>query len=217
MISASTALRSEFRMPEFTPEQKAERARRAAEIEAVERERVHRSRIESAQIPRRFRDAYGVSDELRAWILSPSDGVVLTGSFGTGKTWTACALLAEYMDTWHCSGYFITAVDYINACRAGEAGTLERCRNARALVLDDLGKENPSAYTTSELFDLLARRGDSERKTIITTNYTGRQLMERMTFSGDPTTAQALFSRLFAFKAVRMDGEDRRKEAHDGV
>ncbi|MBO7673649.1 MAG: ATP-binding protein [Atopobiaceae bacterium] len=212
MTSESTETQvGRFVKPTFTEEEIAQ-MHLAAQAWKAEREAAdNRHRAFMARIPKRYEGAVleGAphGDALAKWVFAPTDGVILTGGIGTGKTWLASATLKAFMAKWTCSGRFITAADYIDECREGNK---EAYYSPRVLVLDDLGKERASEYVTSCLFQLLDKRVSTHRKTIITTNYTHRELLERLVVDGDTTTAQAFASRLKRFTVVKVEGADRR-------
>ena len=206
-----------FSRPNLTPEENAAIEAAWAEYEHEMTLARKRRAFVAANIPERFKEAAiadefgkpypGIAKALYDWVISPSDGVVLTGPIGVGKTWLACAAMMEYMEKWTCSGRFVNAAKYANEVIA--YGT-DRYYSPKILVLDDLGKEKPSEFVTQELFALIDTRGATNRKTIITTNYSMRELLERLTTGEDVTTAQAFASRLKRYKAIRVEGADRR-------
>ncbi|MBQ3387473.1 MAG: ATP-binding protein, partial [Eggerthellaceae bacterium] len=150
---------------------------------------------------------------LLMWVQNPTDGIVLTGGIGIGKTWTACAVMQAYMDWWKCSGKFVTAAEYVQLCREFEGHFAEEYFSCGILVLDDLGKESPTRFATERIFDLIDRRHANCRKTIINSNYSARSLMERMVTEDDDTVAaKAFMSRLSRFTFAPMSGIDKRKE-----
>lgn len=111
--------------------------------------------------------------------LSPSDEktfLVLAGGEGNGKT-TAAAWAAAFH-----GGRVAKAIDVI---RAGmfpdDPSFLPSLWRARVLVLDDLGAEplDGKDYGLASVVDLVDRRYDAARKTIVTTNSTLEEFRSR--------------------------------------
>lgn len=210
-LASMAGLVGRFEIPFRTDEEK-ERDRIACEQYERDMAVIRRNnRAFSANIPSRYIEAALTSGEpskrLLKWVDNPSDGVILTGAIGAGKTWYGCATMSAYMEKWACSGKFITSQGYIDDC-------LDHFKQAyfspKILMLDDLGKEKASEYVTSCLFQLIDYRVSTHRKTIITTNYSANELLERLCVEGDTTTAKAFASRLKRFLPVKVEGGDRR-------
>lgn len=107
----------------------------------------------------------------------PEGWLLLEGTYGCGKTHLAAAAgnaRLKYGEV----VIFVTAPDLLDHLRSAygpssETGydeTFERIRNARLLILDDLGVENPSPWAHEKLFQLLNHRYSYHLPTIITTN-----------------------------------------------
>lgn len=210
MTLASMKDLGNIKVPEFTDEEKAEIQKRIAEFE---RDNAERRRLEAcmrAGIPERYQGAVLTDKRLLDWLSRPNDGVVLTGSIGAGKTYTACALLREYMLANNCTGRFVSAKNYVDECFGTKQAMIDRFYTPRVLVLDDLGKEAANKFSVSCIFELIDKRYSTNRKTIITTNYTGKEIMERMTIDDDTVTAKAFMSRLKSYLPLNLVGEDRR-------
>jgi len=198
-----------LKMPERTPEEWAQIERDCAEWEASRKRGKQQGRVIASGIPKRFRDARLKDGEAFDWVLNPSDGLILTGSIGVGKTYAACAALKTFMYLNDCSGRFITAAEYVQECRNFD-GSEDKYQGCGILVLDDLGKEAPTQFAIECIFELIDSRHSSRKPTIITTNYGSTDLMERMTAGDDTTVATAIMSRLAGFTVVQMQGVDRR-------
>ena len=79
------------------------------------------------------------------------------------------------------------------------------------LVLDDLGKQHPSDWTSSLLFSVVDGRYGAMLPVVVTSNYTKAELVERLSTDRDTSTAEAIVSRLFEMtEKVEMGDEDRR-------
>ncbi len=117
-------------------------------------------------------------DSARNFATSPTDSwLVLTGTFGSGKTHLAAAVGNERLAQGD-AVLFITAPDLLDHLRStygpsSEVGydeQFERVRSAQLLILDDLGAENPSPWAGEKLFQLLNHRYSLRLPTVITTN-----------------------------------------------
>lgn len=98
--------------------------------------------------------------------------------------------------------------------RVTEAAVVDRFCAPRLLVLDDFGKAAYSSQWAAQLvFETIDRRIEQRKATIITTQYTSAQLVERLTVNGDSATGEAVASRLRLFSKLRLDGPDRRGAA----
>ena len=142
-------------------------------------------------------------------------GLILRGETGRGKTHEACAILIEHLKTG--LGKFATMNDILARVRSsyssGESPdeVFGRYKGTPLLVIDDLGKENISVDSITKLFELLDSRIANERPTIITTQFTNSELMQRYTRKVDePEMVEAILSRFLRFAAIDYYGRDRR-------
>lgn len=119
-------------------------------------------------------DAFRLAREFAA---NPSGWLILTGSYGCGKTHLAAAVANEIK-----TGLYFAVVpdllDYLRAAfdpnrSAGDSGYDERfemVRNIPVLILDDLGTENQSIWVKQAMFQLINHRYNKRLPTVITTN-----------------------------------------------
>lgn len=111
--------------------------------------------------------------------ISPAEtktGLVLAGDPGTGKT-----VAAAWGAAWG-SGRVVKALDLVRAGLYPEdPGFWPRLQGERLLVIDDLGTEplDAKGFGLSAICDLVDRRYDAARKTIITTNKSLAEFKER--------------------------------------
>jgi DNA replication protein DnaC len=132
----------------------------------------------------------------RAWHFaeSPSGWLVLTGTYGSGKTHLAAAI-ANYRQFEGDVAMFVTVPDLLDHLRAtfnpSSNVTYDRLfneiRNAPLLVLDDLGVENASPWAQEKLFQIIDHRYRARLATVFTMSRTlddiDARLASRM---GDP-------------------------------
>lgn len=112
--------------------------------------------------------------------------LLLIGEPGTGKTGLAVgALYAAHRA--EVRGAYVNVVDWLDLMRptkdetkaAGQDIAVRGARDARLLLLDDLGAEKASEWVTERVYLTLNARYDELRSTIVTSNMTVRQLSDR--------------------------------------
>lgn len=141
--------------------------------------------------------------------------VWLYGPMGAGKTHRACRIA----EGWLARGgvMFVSSHALFERCAStyGTGTTPERVmgpyREARLLVLDDVGKEPNDQRTLGRLFDLVDHRYSYQLPTVFTSQFDLGQFAARLSGRGDRETATAIVSRLKEWAhPVKMDGPDRR-------
>ncbi len=159
-----------------------------------------------------------------------SRGLSMTGATGCGKTHLAAAIARALIER-KVSVRWINAAELCMKLRStfgrhgdaalSEEDLLDELSEPDVLVLDDLGVERPSAWITERLYVLFSRRHEACKTLIFTSNYAGRDLIERLRSSEDPQVADRLISRLMEmveslgdFPAIdwRKEGYRRRRE-----
>lgn len=215
---------------EMTPEQKRVR-RKIYEAEKASRQRdairrlqdaTFANRIKFSRIPDEYRSA-SVEEcpiEIQRYSAAIEAGsresLMLRGSPGTGKTYSACAVMLKAAAV--TTVRFTTVAAYlrdvngvwINRDRT-PAEVLHEYEQCGLLTIDDLGKEVPKETSLSLLWELIDSRKANGKPTIYTTNYDGRSLMERFAQGSDIETARATVDRLKESNVVLFDGLSRRK------
>lgn len=179
----------------------------------VQRRRRERADEWAKRIPLRFRDAdiHDIEEvervELSEWASTapgPSTNLVLLGPVGVGKTHAAVAALRICHEHGK-SVMFAPIVEALDALRPGgppDAG--DRLARVGVLLLDDLGAERPTDWTSERLYGIVNRRWLDKRPTIVTSNVEPGALEAAL----DPR----LFSRLVHEAVpVRFGGDDRRR------
>ncbi|MBP5354087.1 MAG: ATP-binding protein [Lachnospiraceae bacterium] len=135
--------------------------------------------------------------------------LLLNGNTGVGKTFLTNCIAKDLLDR----GYTVL---YLSAFRLFEIfsyyrfGDRERSQKASMdfdtildcdlLVIDDLGTEIPSSYTTSQLFICLEERDLRHAPTLISTNLSMDELGKRY--------SDRIASRLFTFQYIKLFGKD---------
>ncbi len=182
-----------------------------AAMERAERERQYRDRIKAAGIPARYAEARACDcpEEVFSYAKRVMAGyggwLMLVGPNGTGKTYAACAVANEI--AWSRRVLFTTVKQMVDTVQRDRAA-LRTFANVPFLVLDDLGKEDATAWKQPDVFDVIQRRDANIKPTVVTTNLTPDQM--RSHYGGDALNGDAIVSRLFSAQIVLMDGPDRR-------
>ncbi len=105
--------------------------------------------------------------------------LVLAGNYGCGKSHLAAAILNNVLRQQK-TGLYISVPEMIDVLRnaawsKGEEKpmkVLEGIVDVDVLVLDDLGKERPTAFASEQLFRIIDGRYTAQKQTIVTTNHT---------------------------------------------
>ncbi|MBY4798327.1 ATP-binding protein [Collinsella sp. AGMB00827] len=197
--------------------QKAEREKQRridAEIKA-EQEKQFYSRLKTAGVPERYRKAaHEMAKPLAAKVLGGSS-VYIWGANGTLKTTLASAIVRELV--WRGrKTQMINAVDLLIELQStygtpqAEADVIARYSKIPVLVIDDLGKEQQTAWTVSRLYAIVNGRDGEMLPTVVTSNFKLSDLAGRMG-ACDPSTARAIASRLAGTCEIYgATGHDRR-------
>lgn len=202
-----------------------ERMSEAARMhEAKEAADEMRRRVEASGIPSEYR-RFGRSDVMQSlgpWTDSfgerrserPRQSLLFLGKTGRGKTSQACAIGMAVLE--RCPTVrFVTASSYLrqigDAISYGEprGNVVAKYSRARLLILDDLGKDPATDWSSKAIWDLINERGD--RPTIVTSQYDEASLLKRFSTASDRETAEAIVSRVFGMYRVLFDGDDMRR------
>ena len=168
-----------------------------ASFENYERERMPKA----YDIARRFAETFDKND---------GEGLLFTGDVGTGKTHLAAAISAEIIRKYAATVEFVSYTEALATMRAAFSESNnndkileERMVKADLLVIDDLGKENLSAFTKNVLYRVVNGRYKEKLPLIITSNYGIESLSQRLDYG--------TFSRIVdGCKVVEMRGIDYR-------
>ncbi len=172
----------------------------------------------SKRIPPIFRKAHvrRLNTNLRRRLLTKpkEQGVLLWGSAGVGKTYTAMALIRWYY-THKINVQRFTHSELLLKLRScfngggNERAIMNLLTETDVLVIDDVAAGSLSDYSTTALLSILDNRLEHCRPTIITTNLSPENLAEAF--------GERFSSRLKTFLTIKLGGQDKRtKETANG-
>lgn len=145
-------------------------------------------------------------------------GIVFSGTCGSGKTHIACSIGIELLNKGIpvIYGTAITLLGKIKdtySSNGKESDLLDLYSNVELLIIDDLGKENPSEWVVEKLYYIINQRYENLKPTIITSNFDLSSLADRLTVKNNKSTAEAIISRLSEMcVGVDMNFKDHRRQ-----
>ena len=169
-------------------------------IEATEKRRKLQELFDSSGLGKRFKSrtfetfkvsagtkaAYDACVKFCDTFTSESNGLLLIGSYGCGKTHLVASIIHR-MAFKGVAGLFVVVPDLMAKIRASfgaEENKAEKIMNAakkaEILVLDDLGAENATDWVTEQLYLIINYRYEHMLPTIITTNCKGQELEKKL-------------------------------------
>jgi DNA replication protein DnaC len=159
-----------------------------AEQRAERRKATNRERS-LAQVPPRYRDATVDHPAVAEWVertirggLLLTQGLVLNGPTGCGKTWQAYAAWHTVAQHTGCESYALSMPGYLDSLRPGRTTWLpiERAEAAELLLLDDLAAERASEWTVELVYRLIDARWNACLPTIVTVNAGNGELRAKL-------------------------------------
>lgn len=144
------------------------------------------------------------------------NGLFIAGPPGTGKTHLAAAI-ANRLIAQGRPVICMTMIDLLerikrtySAAGSNEGDILKIYKTVPLLVIDDIGKEPPTEWAISTVYNIINGRYEAYLPTIVTTNYDTEALIERMTprESRDSMTARATIDRLMEMcRGITLTGQ----------
>lgn len=133
-----------------------------------------------------------------------NENLLFYGNSGTGKTFLSNCIAKELLD----KGFFVVyrtadeLIQNLKTVRFENDDALEELLvDCDLLVIDDLGTEQINDFSKTELFNILNKRLLKQKKMLISTNYTLKELSK--------TYSERITSRLFGnFNLCKFYGED---------
>ena len=181
---------------------------RLREIEEAARELDRK--CAAAGIPKRYMRADHDKAEAVAAAVEDGQGFYIYGGQGTYKTTLAMAV-ARILVARGAVVRVCVVPNLMEAMRsrtAEDRAVTERLSTCGVLILDDLGKESPTAYACERLFSIINDRYNAMLPVIVTSNYSRGDIARRLS-EGDvgPSIASRLVE---TTRIVHLDGADRR-------
>lgn len=138
------------------------------------------------------------------------ENLLFYGATGSGKTFLANCIAKALLDKGKVVVYqtAFKLLEVLEDLRFHNSNDKEKAQllfEADLLIIDDLGTEMTNTFTNSELFNIINSRLLANKKTIISTNFTPKDIMD--------TYDDRIFSRLFSkFTMLKFYGKDLRWE-----
>lgn len=154
------------------------------------------------RLARRYVEKWG---EMKA----RNTGLILWGSVGTGKSFTAHCICNALIDK-GVSVRLYSAAEIVNRLSDKDKRdeTIQKVRTVPLLVIDDVGAERGTPFAREQLCRAIDERAESGLPLIVTTNYTIQEIS-----NGTEPEMQRIFDRLQAMCIpIAVIGESRRRE-----
>ena len=142
--------------------------------------------------------------------------IIFYGPPGTGKTHLAAAI-ANHLIAQGKPVICMTMIDLLERIKrtysttgGSESDVLKIYKTVPLLVIDDIGKEPPTEWAISTVYNIINGRYEAYLPTIVTTNYDTEALIDRMTprESHDSMTARATIDRLMEMcRGITLTGQ----------
>jgi DNA replication protein DnaC len=137
-------------------------------------------------------------------------GIILYGSVGVGKTYTAACIANELIDKGR-SVYmtdFSRVINTIWGLNSGKQAFLDDLNTYDLLIIDDLAAERDTAYASEIVMNVIDSRCKSGKPLIVTTNLKAAEL-----FDPEGIRKQRIYSRIceMCLPIEFKGGKDRRK------
>ena len=148
------------------------------------------------------------------------NGLFIAGPPGTGKTHLAAAIANDLIKQGK-PVVCMTMIDLLERIKrtfsqgdVDEGSVLRIYKTVPLLIIDDMGKEPPTEWAISTVYNIINGRYEAYLPTIVTTNYDTDALISRMTprETKDSTTARATIDRLTEMcRAIALTGQSWRQ------
>ncbi|WP_210491547.1 ATP-binding protein [Patulibacter sp. SYSU D01012] len=208
-----------------------ERTRTATPCRCLPEQRAARTaRSLRARIPREYQDASfdhtninglprAAVRQVRRYVetlderLGAGDGLWISGSIGTGKTWLAMLVARYAIERGQAVAVYSVPrlLSEIRRTYDGEGRTtlelLDQLTSVTLLVLDDVGTERTNPWVLEQLYSIINERWQERRAIVLTTNLDPEQMREQL--------GERAVSRLVGMcETVLVEGVDHRTGRH---
>jgi DNA replication protein DnaC len=143
-------------------------------------------RFETFDVTSETKPAYDACVAFCDGFSEDSKGIRLIGNYGCGKTHLTAAVIHRLAEK-GIGGVFVVVPELLRAIRKGfnqpnddSDKLVKLTEEAPLLVLDDLGAEKPSDWVREQLYVIINRRYENMLPTIITTNCTTKELIDKI-------------------------------------
>ncbi|MDD3230495.1 MAG: ATP-binding protein [Oscillospiraceae bacterium] len=175
----------------------------------------------AARTAKRYADSFTDMLPKRGQPEPGRNGLFIAGPKGTGKTHLAAAIANDLIR--HGTPVIcMTMIDLLERIKrtyardgVDEGSVLMLYKTVPLLVIDDMGKEPPTEWAVSTVYNIINGRYEAYLPTIVTTNYDDKTLVTRMTprETRDGITAEATIDRLMEMCcSVVMSGQSWRSK-----
>ncbi len=143
------------------------------------------------------------------------NGLFIAGPCGVGKSHLAYAIANDLIKKHNIDVVCATMIELLfklkESFKDNDKEILNLYKNCSLLIIDDLGKERPSEWVASKIYEIIDARANNIKPTIVTTNYVSEDLIKKMTPNEDDLTARATVDRLYeTCEYIAIDGESLR-------
>ncbi len=149
-------------------------------------------------------------------MMKSESGYFISGANGIGKTFMAVAFANNYFTKHREKTLYVFWPDFIEKTKRfnnNNAHYINKVKYAKRLIIDDLGQESISQWSRDDILNaIIAFRLEKGLYTIITSNYTKKELLGLYTISGNEAKkATAIMSKMDALaKDLPLEGKNLR-------
>lgn len=138
-------------------------------------------------------------------------GILFYGGVGTGKTFCACCIANALIDRRITASVtnFPRLINRIQSTFDGKQEIIDSLQQFKLLVIDDLGVERDTSYSTEQVFNVIDTRARSGMPLIVTTNLSMKDLENPQTLAH-----KRIYDRVKEMCPIKLkiDGASRRAE-----